>query len=279
MLSSINTVLDDSVVSTIACESVIFVARDKLNTELISYYLTEMQNDIGVIESKVKELSNSVTLGSNGRIKDENLGGLVFTDANGNILRGKVAIYPAFGGIQVKVRDESLDYEYSHTSRMPLLAVQTASSGAIESRASDMPIGTSGVDAVVYTAFCKPARTYTAEEMATARKLFDAVGTTDYSTAAKAGVVKGDKTFGFQVNANGIPTCDVLAASEYGAKTVACFIGKGTLENAKNDIIKRAIVGNDITLTDAEKTSALAWLGVDSLIAELRAEIEALKSK
>lgn len=261
MLSSINTVLDDSVVSTTACESVIFVARDKLNTELISHYLTEMQHDIGAIESKVDQLSNSVTLGSNNRIKDENLGGLVFTDANGNILRGKVAIYPTFGGIQVQTRDEPLDYDYSHPARMPLLAVQTASPGAIESRASSMPVGTNGVDAVVYTAFCKPQRTYTSDEQELARQLFDTVGKTEYATATTAGVVKGDKIYGFVVTASGIPSCDVLSASEYGAKTAACFIGKGTLENAKNDIVKRAIVGNDITLTDAEKTSACDWLG------------------
>ena len=91
--------------------------------------------------------------------------------------------------------------------------------------------------------------------------LTDYVKNTDYANSAKAGVVLGDKTFGFQVNANGIPTCDVLSATEYTGKAVACFIGKGTLENAKNDIVKRAIVGNDITLTDEEKTSACDWIG------------------
>lgn len=88
------------------------------------------------------------------------------------------------------------------------------------------------------------------------------VGKTEYATATTAGVVKGDKTFGFQVNANGIATCDILTASEYTDKTVACFISKGTLENAKNAIVKSAIVGNDITLTDDEKAAAQAWLGI-----------------
>ena len=92
--------------------------------------------------------------------------------------------------------------------------------------------------------------------------LTDYVKNTDYANSAKAGVVLGDKTFGFQVNANGIPTCDILSASEYAGKTVACFISKGTLENAKNDIVKRAIVGNDITLTDEEKATACEWLGI-----------------
>lgn len=92
------------------------------------------------------------------------------------------------------------------------------------------------------------------------------VGKTEYATATTAGVVKGDKTFGFQVNANGIPTCDVLSTvSEYTNKTVACFISKGTLENAKYDIVKRAITQNSLVLTDDEKFNAKYWLGLNDL--------------
>lgn len=84
---------------------------------------------------------------------------------------------------------------------------------------------------------------------------------TDYANATTPGVVLGDKTYGFTVTANGIPAADIIRANEYADKTVACFIGKGTLENVKHNYVKQGITTNTETLTDDEKASACAWLG------------------
>ena len=85
---------------------------------------------------------------------------------------------------------------------------------------------------------------------------------TDYATTSKAGVVKGDKTYGFLVTAQGIPSADTFRADEYQGRSSACFIGKGTLENIKSQYVKDGVVSNPITLTDEEKESACRWLGI-----------------
>lgn len=93
--------------------------------------------------------------------------------------------------------------------------------------------------------------------------LTDYVKNTDYATTAKAGVVKSSSNYGFFVNeTNGIPYAGSKGLAGYQSADKNSFIGKATLENIKNDLVKRAVTENDITLTDDEKTAAQAWLGV-----------------
>lgn len=158
------------------------------------------------------------------------------------------------------------------------LSVYSSPNGMIDSRAGNGVITNANLDYAVVSAMTNETHrlTLTEEQQATACEWLDAVGKTEYATATTAGVVKGDKTYGFQVAVNGIPTCDILSASEYTGKTVACFISKGTLENAKNDIVKRAIVENDITLSDTEKAKALAWLGVNDKIGDIETVLDSV---
>lgn len=87
---------------------------------------------------------------------------------------------------------------------------------------------------------------------------------TDIATSSKPGLLLSAGS-GFRANIYGMPQCDVLTATSYKSVNDSYFIGKGSIENIKYDIVKRAITENNITLTDAEKTAAKDWLGVDDV--------------
>jgi hypothetical protein len=95
----------------------------------------------------------------------------------------------------------------------------------------------------------------------TAVDLTDYVKNTDYATTTTAGVVKlGSTTFGV-TQYNGYLQGYIATLENYnnaGRPFIPC---KGTLENIKNDLVKRAVTENDIELTDDEKTSARTWIG------------------
>lgn len=95
----------------------------------------------------------------------------------------------------------------------------------------------------------------------TAVDLTGYVKNTDYSTKDVGGVVKIDDVYGVGITTTGHMYPTSLNTYLYQQKGVSVFISKGTLENNKNNIVKRAITENDIVLTDAEKTSAKTWLG------------------
>lgn len=84
---------------------------------------------------------------------------------------------------------------------------------------------------------------------------------TDIATSGKAGLLLGVGS-GFRANIYGMPQCDSLTTVSYPGVANSYFISKGSIENLKDDIVKRAITANSITLTDAEKTAAKNWLGV-----------------
>ena len=92
--------------------------------------------------------------------------------------------------------------------------------------------------------------------------LTDYVKNTDYATADVGGVVKQSTTYGFSVNSStGIPFASTKGLAGYQNSDGNMFIGKATLENIKDDYVKRGITGNAIELTDDEKTNARAWIG------------------
>lgn len=84
---------------------------------------------------------------------------------------------------------------------------------------------------------------------------------TDIATHSKAGLLLGVGS-GFRANIYGMPQCDSLTTTSYKSVTNSYFISKGSIENLKDDIVKRGITANSITLTEEEKTAAKNWLGV-----------------
>lgn len=113
----------------------------------------------------------------------------------------------------------------------------------------------------------------------TAVDLTDYVKNTDYATDGNIGVIKGSGVTGLYCNSSGNLICSIASLSAYGNKPVSYTIGKGTLENIKNDLVKRAITANDIELTDDEKTSACNWLGTAKTVSITQAEYDALATK
>lgn len=92
------------------------------------------------------------------------------------------------------------------------------------------------------------------------------VKNTDYAgVGGKAGVIRPQATYGVTVSpSSGVMYSNSLTLTEYQAVSTACFMSKGTLENIKDDYVKRGVTANTITLTDEEKAAAQAWLGVES---------------
>lgn len=92
---------------------------------------------------------------------------------------------------------------------------------------------------------------------------------TDYANSSTGGVIKISGSYGTATNSGGFLVANVRTATQYTADSNGMFMSKGTLENIKNDLVKRAITTNDITLTDEEKTAAQAWLGIDTLVGDI----------
>lgn len=94
--------------------------------------------------------------------------------------------------------------------------------------------------------------------------LTDYVKKTDYAGLNKVGIVGCSDAAATMANVYGYLQASTITLASYKAASGFMFVGKGTLENIKNDLVKRAVTENDITLTDDEKASAQAWLGVES---------------
>lgn len=98
----------------------------------------------------------------------------------------------------------------------------------------------------------------------TAEDVASFVKKTDYAGTYKAGLVACSQEAAVTTNAFGyLQTLSKNLASYKEASSIM-FVGKGTLENIKDDYVKRGITANTIALTDEEKAAAQAWLGVES---------------
>ena len=108
--------------------------------------------------------------------------------------------------------------------------------------------------------------TYTKDEVDTnlTNTLVDYVKFTDYASVNKGGVIKTNSYYGTQVGASGSLYGCVETIESLATRNNQAFISKGTLENIKNDLVKRAITENDIELTDTEKQIARTWIGAGS---------------
>ena len=70
----------------------------------------------------------------------------------------------------------------------------------------------------------------------------------DYATSTKAGVVKSHIN-GFQVSNDGNPNATILSKEQYDTIENQYFIGKGTLENIKDDYVGSSTPVQDLTST------------------------------
>lgn len=88
---------------------------------------------------------------------------------------------------------------------------------------------------------------------------------TDYAGVdGTPGTIKTSAAYGTQMVDAGYIRAGADNLESYQTRSVNFFVGKGTLENIKNDLVKRAVTENDITLTDDEKTAARTWIGAGS---------------
>lgn len=93
--------------------------------------------------------------------------------------------------------------------------------------------------------------------------LTEYVKKTDYATTTKAGLVKPTSYFGTNVDSSGAIHVTPYTVEQLKAKSEYTFISKGTLDNIKNDYVKRGLTENDIELTEEEKSAAKSWLGIE----------------
>lgn len=97
--------------------------------------------------------------------------------------------------------------------------------------------------------------------------LTDYVKKTDYAgTDGSPGIIRTSVSYGTQMVASGYIRAGVDTLETYKTRGVNSFIGKGTLENIKYDLVKQGITANTIALTDEEKASARQWQGATRVI-------------
>ena len=89
--------------------------------------------------------------------------------------------------------------------------------------------------------------------------LADYVKNTDYATASKGGVVKQSSTYGSGIT-NGFLYAAPKTLEGYTSASDNIFIGKGTLENIKDDYIKRGLTDSQVELTEEELAKIKAYL-------------------
>ena len=88
------------------------------------------------------------------------------------------------------------------------------------------------------------------------------VKNTDYASDTKTGVVKAYPNGGFSVSSStGVAFCGTKTLSNYQSSSETTFISKGTLENIKDDYVKRALTQNTMELTEEDKASTKQLLG------------------
>ncbi len=144
----------------------------------------------------------------------------------------------------------------------------------IDRRASEYrPITPTNLDYAVKTSVTTNTIELTDDEKTAARTWLGAVGNTDIAGDGKLGLVRASAYNGSQVTEGGTFRAHVFTLAGYSGAVANVFVGKGTLENIKNDLVKRAVTTNDITLTDDEKAAAQAWLGIDTLIGDIESAL------
>lgn len=146
------------------------------------------------------------------------------------------------------------------------LMVQRAQNDEILSKTQKFkPIVPDNLDLAVKTSVTTNTITLTDDEKTAARTWLGAVGTTDYGTSIKAGLIKGYHASGFSVNSVGEAYAVTKTLEQYNTAYDMLFVSKGTLDNIKNDLVKRGITTNTNGLTSEEQTAAKEWLGIKNV--------------
>lgn len=96
--------------------------------------------------------------------------------------------------------------------------------------------------------------------------LTDYVKKTDYAGQDTAGVIKASNGAGIFISTTGYPLAVTATKTQYDSANATYFIGKGTLENIKDDLIKRGLTENALTFTDDEKAEARTLIGASRVI-------------
>lgn len=96
--------------------------------------------------------------------------------------------------------------------------------------------------------------------------LTDYVKFTDYATSSKAGVIKTSVSYGTGCSSSGILIGSTATLETYTSRPDNSFVSKGTLENIKDDYVKRGLTENALTFTDDEKANARTLIGASRVI-------------
>jgi hypothetical protein len=84
---------------------------------------------------------------------------------------------------------------------------------------------------------------------------------TDYGKSTRAGTIKSGN--GLAISAStGTPTINTLTLSSYNSHSNGIFVGKGTLENIRDDYVHRGLVNNAQSFTADEQASLQEKLGL-----------------
>ena len=119
---------------------------------------------------------------------------------------------------------------------------------------AEYPLMPSMLDYMFRIGLTTNTETLTDDEKQSARDLIGAVGSTDYATFQKAGVIRLNSDYGTQMVSGALAP---LAWDTFIAKRSNAFMSYQLLDKA----VKAGLTTNNEILTDEEKTSACDWLG------------------
>ena len=105
------------------------------------------------------------------------------------------------------------------------------------------------------------------------------VATIPVSNGSKPGLVNGATTYNSNVSTSGYIRCTINTLAQYNNRDNQAFVGKGTLENIKYDVVKRALSdGKGAAWTVEEQTAARTRMGAVSATDVSTAITEALST-
>lgn len=122
------------------------------------------------------------------------------------------------------------------------IAINASSKNDILNKTSqNKPIVPFNIDYAVKTGVTTNTIELTDDEKTSARTWLGAVGSTDYATSVKAGIVKGSNYYCANVNRDGNFYSVILDLETYQNRSNTVFISKGTLENVLTQYSKTVL--------------------------------------
>ena len=157
-----------------------------------------------------------------------------------------------------------------------------ASNTEIDDKSKGRFINPSNLDYALIKSLTTNANTLTDEEKSSAREWLDAVGSTDYATRDKFGVVKVGS--GLISNRGQLliepATQEAMAQGAYYSPITASGLANamyvGITGRKTTDYGKTYTYGNQIPLSDAEKDIVHEWLGIDEKLGDINTALETI---